>query len=323
MRSHTLVIAAVLALQPFGLVSANTRQTAGQTVQPSAPPQVSAEFQSEVSQLISTGLKLKEAVEASLDGVSKHLAAVFERAGTKDPTQRFEFRILEGDGKTSKTIFRRSDFFFSFGGNGAGRVNAPDINGDGLKEIVVQSSSGGNCWGCNPTEIYRVSNHKAELIAAGPIQRIADLNNDGIAELLMADARWESYDDLSHAASPGAVMIYAWKNGRYVYASRDFAAYYRAEIERIRAAIEEAKTSVTTEELSDEGYVGGAIGLAITYAHAGEFERGITELETLLNSNAKSAAQKKHRAVILQDFRSGESATKLRAMKYGDPLPLG
>ncbi|MEK6300733.1 MAG: hypothetical protein AABO41_08440 [Acidobacteriota bacterium] len=323
MRSDTLIISTILALQPLGLASAKTHQTASQTVQPSAPPQVSAEFQSEVSQLVSTGLKLKEAVEASLDGVSKHLAVVFERTATKDPTQRFEFRILESDGKTSKTIFRRSDFFFSFGGNGAGRVNAPDINGDGLKEIIVQSSSGGNCWGCNPTEIYRVSGHKAELIAAGPIQKIADLNNDGIAELLVADARWESYDDLSHAASPGAVMIYAWKDGRYVYASRDFTAYYRAEIERIRSSIDEAKAFITTEESSDEGYVGGAIGLAVTYAHAGDVERGITELEKLLSLNAKSAAQKKHRAVILEDFRNGESAKKLRAMKYGDAFPLG
>ena len=321
MSFNSFILSVVLAIQPVGLASVNLRQS--QAVQPSTQPQVGLEFQSEVSQITATGMKLKEGTEASLDGVSKHLAAIFERTGAKDPAQRFEFRILESDGKTSKTIFRRSDFFFSFGGNGAGRVNAPDINGDGLKEIVVQSSSGGNCWGCNPTEIYRVSGHKAELIAAGPIQRIEDLNNDGIAELLIADARWESYDDLSHAASPGAVMIYAWQNGKYVYASRDYAAYYRSETERIRASIEEAKAFITTEDSSDEGYVGGAIGLAITYAHAGDPERGLTELATLLNSNAKSAAQNKHRAVILEDFRNGESAKKLRAMKYGDPLPLG
>ena len=324
MKPCPLILGIVIALE--GIVSGAAflgPPSSGHHQQASPPPTVSAEFQPEVSQLAATGLKLKESVEASLDGVAKHLAVIFERTGTKDPTQRFEFRILEGDGKTSKTIFRRSDFFFSFGGNGAGRVNAPDINGDGLKEIIVQSSSGGNCWSCNPTEIYSVSNHKAELIAAGPIQRIEDLNNDGIAELLMADARWESYDDLSHAASPGAVMIYAWKNGKYVYASRDFGLYYKEEIERLRASIEEAKADITTDEFSDEGYVGRAIGLAITYAHAGELELGVKALEILLNANSKSAAQTKHRATILQDFRNGESAKKLREMKYGDPLPLG
>ncbi|HSO74628.1 MAG TPA: hypothetical protein VLU47_07310 [Blastocatellia bacterium] len=286
-------------------------------------PRVSGEFQPEVSQLAATGLQLKEAVEASLDGVAKHLAAIFERTGSKETTRRFEFRIFESDGTTSKTIFRRADFFFSFGEGGAGKLNATDINGDGLKEILVQSSSGGNCWSCNPTEIYRVSNHKAELIAAAPIRRIADLTGDGIAELLATDARWESYGDLSHAASPFAVIIYAWKNGKYVYASRDFTAYYREEIDRLRAAVEEAKSDITTDDVSDEGYIGSALSLAITYAHAGELERGIIELETSLNSNAKSAAQKKHRATILEDFRNGESAKKLRMMKYGDALPLG
>jgi hypothetical protein len=291
------------------------------TQSPSAP-KVSTAFQPEVAQLAGAGLQLKEAVEASLDGAARHLAAIFERTSTKEPTQRFEFRIFESDGQATKTIFRRADFFFSFEG-GAAKLNATDINGDGLKEIIVQSSSGGNCWSCNPTEIYRVSNHKAELIAAAPIRRIADLSNDGIVELLATDARWESYGDLSHAASPFAVIIYAWKNGKYVYASPDYAVFYKEEIDRLRASVEESKADINPNDGSDEGYIGGALSLAITYAHAGEIDRGIAELETLLNSNAKSATQKKHRAGILEDFRNGESGKKLRMMKYGDPLPLG
>src|SRR5262249_32879993 len=123
------------------------------------------------------------------------------------------------------------------------------------KEIIVQSSSGGNCWGCNPTEIYRVANHKAELIAAKPIQKITDLNGDGIQELIVTDARWESYDDLSHAASPAALTVYAWRNGKYVYASRYFEAFYKGEIDRLRASIEEAKSQITADEYSDEAYL--------------------------------------------------------------------
>lgn len=315
-------IGAIGSVVAFAYTGAASSRYVERAQTPSAA-RVSPEFQSEVSQLAATGLQLKEAVEASLDGNAKHLAAIFERTGSKDPTQRFEFRIFESEGQASRTIFRRSDFFFSFGEAGSSKLNATDINGDGLKEIVVQSSSGGNCWSCNPTEIYRVSNHKAELIAAAPIRRIADLNNDGVAELLGTDARWESYGDLSHAASPFAVMVYAWKNGKYVYASRDFTAFYKEEIERCRASVDEARADITTDDVSDEGYIGSALSLAITYAHAGELERGISELDTLLNSNAKSAAQKKRRAAILEDFRSGESAKKLRMMKYGDTLPLG
>ena len=283
--------------------------------------QVSAEFQAEVTQLGAGGLRLKEAVEASLDGVARHLAAVFQRDKPKAPNEAFELRIIESDGRTSKTIFRRTDFFFTFSISGKpNQLNANDINGDGLKEIIVQSSSGGNCWSCNPTEIYQVRNQKAELLAAAPIQRLADLNGDGVQELLVTDTRWESYADLSHAASPGAVMVYAWLNRKYVYASRDFADFYKGEINRLRASIDEAKAQVTADEYSDELYVGRSIALAITYAHIGEIDRGMKEMELLLNSNAKSPAQTKNRLVIIDDFRIGESGKKLQQMKYGDPL---
>jgi hypothetical protein len=284
-------------------------------------PKVSAEFQPELSQLATTGLRLKEAVEASLDGTGRHLAAIFQREKPKAPNEAFELRIIEGDGLASKTIFKRDDFFFSFALAGEpNKLNATDLNGDGLKEIIVQSSSGGNCWSCNPTEIYRVRNHKAELIAAGPIQRLADLNADGIQELIVTDARWESYDDLSHAASPGAVMVYAWRDGRYVYASRDFAAFYADEIKKLRAMIEEAKAQITAGEYSDETYVGLSIGLGLTYLHAGDAERGLKEMEALMTSNSKSPAQSKHRAAIIEDFRKGDSAKKLSEMKYGGPM---
>ncbi len=317
MKAHAFIISIVVALEPFesastGLIYANRVQAA---------PNAGAEFQAEVSQLASRGLKLKEAVEASLDGASRHLAAIFQQEKPKAPNEAFELRIIESDGRASKTIFRRADFFFSFDLAGeSNRLNATDINGDGLKEIIVQSSSGGNCWSCNPTEIYQVRNHKVELVAAGPVQKIADLNGDGVQELLVTDARWESYDDISHAASPGAVMVYAWRNGRYVYAGRDFAAFYKAELDRLRASIEEAKSQITADEFSDELYVGLAIALAITYAHTGELERGLKEMEALLSSNARSPAQSKHRAMIVDDFRKGDSSKKLREMKYGDPM---
>lgn len=286
-----------------------------------APPKVSVEFQSEIAQLAGTGLKLKEAVEASLDGSAHHLAAIFQRDKPAAPNEAFEVRIIESDGRACKTIFRRADFFFSFNiASEPNKLNATDINGDGLKEIIVQSSSGGNCWSCNPTEIYQLRNHKVVLIGAGPIQKIVDLNGDGVSELLVTDARWESYDDLSHAASPGAVMVYAWRNGKYIYAARDFAAFYKGELGRLSALIEEAQSHITADEYSDESYIGLAIGLAITCAHMGKLEQGFEEMEALLTLNAKSPAQSKHRAAIIDDFRKGESSKKLREMKYGDPM---
>lgn len=330
MRSFVFIIIFTVTLSSAGCGGAEVHDQLAkaikqrQSAQIAEAPQVSAEFQAEMAQLAAEGLQLKEALEAGLEGSAHHLAAVFERANAREPSQRFEFRIIESDGRTAKTIFRRTEFFFSFAATRElNRLNASDINGDGLKEVLVQSSSGGNCWSCNPTEIYQVRNHKGVLIAAGPIQQIADLDNDGSYELLVSDTRWESYDDLSHASSPSAVMVYAWRNGKYVFAARDFSSYYKTELERLRASIEEAKAQITTEDYSDESYVGQSIALAITYAHMGEIERGLKEMEALLNSNARSAEQSKHRATIIEDFRKGESAKKIREMKYGDALPIG
>jgi hypothetical protein len=294
---------------------------AAKTQNSQAGPQVSAQFQPEISRLAAEGLRLKQALEASLEAGVNHLVAVFERVSPKAPNEAMEFRIIESDSRGSRTIFRRTEFFFSLpASKEIALLNASDINGDRWKEIIVQSSSGGNCWSCNPTEIYRVANHKGELIAAGPIQKIVDLDGDSILELIVTDARWEIYDDLSHADAPTAQMVYAWREGRYVYASSEFASFYGKEIARLRAEINEARARISGEEFSDDSYVGRAMALAITYAHSGLTERGLKELEALMNSSARSLSQKKRRAAIIRDFTSGESSRKLREMKPGDPI---
>ena len=296
-------------------------------------PRVSGDFQGEVERLKAEGLVLVEAAEASLDGRARHLAAIFKRARPEaaDATQAYELRILESDGRSARTVFRRAEFFFSFatpfaasaGKDSGTGLNLTDINGDGVKEVIVQSSSGGNCWSCNPTEIYSIRNQKVELIAASPMQDVRDLDGDGSMELVVTDPRWELYGDLSHAASPFASVIFRWKNNRYVYASSDFPGFYKEELNRLRASIEGARAEITSEEFSDESYVGLSISVALAHAHMGEVERGLKEMEALLNLNAKSPAQRKRRAEIIKDFRSGDSSEKLRGMKYGDPMPLG
>lgn len=292
-----------------------------------AAPQVNTVFRSEVTRLASEGLKLRDAFEVTFEGNVRLLAAIFERPRPKKMEESNEFRLIESDGTSARTIFRRADFYFSFAPTYASdefsRLNGADINGDGFKDFIVQSSSGGNCWSCNPTEIYSIKNHKAELIAAGPVQQVADLNGDGLVELIMTDARWENYDDFSHAASPAAKLVYAWKNGRYVYASRDFAAYYKAEIDRLKMMIEESKSQINTEIWSDEVYIGSACSIAVSYAHLGETERGLKEMEITFSSNARTQEQRARRSRILEDFRRGDSFRKLNEMKYGDAMPLG
>lgn len=327
-RVFFLVIASVIHVTACGRAGILEDNEAVFSNSPSAQtpasPQVSAGFQPLIAQLTGEGLRLKEAMEASLEPGARHLAATFERPGAKDPSARNEFRIFETDGGTTKTIFRRTDFFFSFAATGEmQKLNGTDITGAGFKAVIVQSSGGGNCWSCNPTEIYRVRNHRGELIAAGPIQRITDLKGDGARELIVVDARWESYDDLSHAASPTALIVYAWRGGRYVYASREFPEFYKTEVARLTKAIEAAKADITTEDFSDESYVGSALALAITYAHAGDLEGGLNLLGALLGANSRSANQTRHRAEMLEDFRKGGSNRKLHQMNQGDAMPLG
>lgn len=312
-----LLCGCLVAVKGFGHVE----QAQQSSSQASKTPSVSPVFQAEVARLEREGLKLAEAVEADLGAPGiHHLAAIFRRDKPRDPSQTCEFRVIAADTAGARTVFRRGEFHFSFGTlENNTRLNATDINKDGLKEVLVQSSSGGNCWACNPTEIYQVRGGKVELVAAAPISKIADLDGDGIQDLVVTDTRWEAYDDLSHAAAPGAPMVYTWKSGKYAYASRDFAAFYGAEVERLQREIEAEKADVT--DISDDSYVGKVISLAVTLAHMGEPSKGLIELESRLKVSQKTRTQAEHRQEILEDFRSGESAKRLREMKYGDPLP--
>ena len=326
MRLWIAIVIGAAALTGHLLLRPTRGQSLAGSLQSPTAPRGHAEFQAELARLEASGLKLTEALETSLDGARNHLAGVFQRERPKDPRESFEFRIIEADNGVSKTIFRRTEFFFSFPkATDISKLNGADINRDGLKEIIVQSSSGGNCWSCNPAEIYQVRDHAARLIAACPLQRIADLNGDGVAELLVTDTRWEVYEDLSHAAAPSATMVYAWQaaaGGRYVYASGDFADFYKSEADRLRGLVAEAKAEITADEFSDEAYIGRAISLAITLAHSGDADRGVREMEALLNAAQRSPEQARKRARIIEDFRRGESSKRLREMKPGDPMQL-
>jgi hypothetical protein len=117
-------------------------------------------------------------------------------------------------------------------------------------------------------------------------------------------------------------MIYSWQNGRYVYSSRDYQAFYKGELSRLREQAEQARGDTTAEDFSDEQYVGLAISIAVTRAHAGEVEEGLKEMGALFAASARSDEQKTRRAQIMDDFLKGESAARLRQLKPGDPLPI-
>src|SRR5262245_45010577 len=92
-----IAIAGSLALRPETIASVLIGPETQTT------PNVSPEFQAEVSQLASTGLRLKEALEANLEGSGRHLAAIFQREKPKAPNEAYEFRIIESDGQSTRT----------------------------------------------------------------------------------------------------------------------------------------------------------------------------------------------------------------------------
>jgi hypothetical protein len=286
-------------------------------------PVVAGVFRPETGRLKRDGLELREATQTKI-GATDYLAAVFQRKNPRELNQSFEFRILEGNPQSGvRLLFRRSDFHFTFDPAVLpASWNWTDINRDGAIELVVQSSSGGNCWACNPTEVYRVKDGRVELIAAGPVRKIEDLNNDGTMELLVTDARWESYADLSHVSAPGSLIVYAWKNGSYRYAGPDYPDFYKGEVDRLRASLEEARLELATQAFSDDRYVGVAISIALTIAHSGDRPRALGELKKLLLANVRNAEESKRRNEVLADFQKGESAAKLAELKPGDPIPL-
>src|SRR5262252_10343977 len=123
MLHNRKIACAVFLLAGISLSAQQFRTQGRQTAAP-----LSAVFRHEIAKLSGEGLQVKESLEASLDGVNRHLAVIFEKTKPKDPRETFEFRIIESDGQSAATVFRRTEFFFSFVSGEMSALNATDIN---------------------------------------------------------------------------------------------------------------------------------------------------------------------------------------------------
>ena len=77
MKPYAFITSIVLALGMFAFSSDGRGGPLYARQAQAGSPKVSAEFEAEVSQLTGAGLRLKEAVDASLEGTAHHLAAIF------------------------------------------------------------------------------------------------------------------------------------------------------------------------------------------------------------------------------------------------------
>ena len=163
-----------------------------------------------------------------------------------------------------------------------------DMNGDGLMELPYRTINGGNCWGCSQLRVlqHRADDSFAYLTESTPpqdrlggnfvLQGLIDVNNDGVLEWQVLDARWEFAFGLCHACSPAAFRLYAWDGSSYRHASAQFPAYYQPILAEGLAEVERLAESEATWSGSELGQL---ISLLLNYENAGRGQEGWTIFE--------------------------------------------
>lgn len=159
------------------------------------------------------------------------------------------------------------------------KLNFKDIDNDGIKDIVVTTSSSGNCFCCEKIEIYNIKNEKLTKLFKnkfGCISDIVDLDNDDIYEIILFDDRFEFYDDLCHACSPAVEYIYQKKEQRYINSSVQFLNFYDKKIKHLTKNIEfDFNNKKYLDSDYQRYYLGNTITLLLNYSAKGEKEKGI------------------------------------------------
>ena len=284
------------------------------------PAQLPEPFRAAVEVDARGGRRVVETREVTSLG-KRSLAVLFE--DPKDDGARMLRLYFVPDGATAPTsVELYSEQIVSFGTYEDPKTVAVDLNGDGRKELVVSAANGGNCWQCSRVLLYTLEGNGARLIASEPM-RLEDLDGDGRVELLVGDTRWEAYDDFSHAAAPGGTLVYTWRDGAYVFAGSDAAAYYDGKLAELRAGLAESVASIRPDEANgDELYLHYALSIYIVHAYTGRLEAGREELRRALGEHAASDEMRARRKRILGDFLAGESAKLLSEPRKGQRLEV-
>jgi hypothetical protein len=295
---------------------------AGQEAKTGGLDAVPAPFRAAVAADLKGGMQLVEARDVAGAG-GRFVVAILafpdehpEHGGDKALRSYF---VADG-----ATAVKRSelyvDHFVDFGTYDDPKTAFADLNRDGKTEMIVSAANGGNCWQCSHVLLYALDAPEPRLVVSEPMS-IKDLDGDGVAELLVGDTRWESYDDFSHAGAPGGTLVYRWTPEGYRFAGKAAAAFYEQELAALRADLADAAKQVTADnELSDEGYLHDAISMLLVYAYTDRLEEGRAEFRRLMGEHVASDAIRDRRKRILDDFLSGDSAAELKTPAQGAPL---
>ena len=128
---------------------------------------------------------------------------------------------------------------------------------------------------------------------------LVDVDHNGSLEIIAIETRWETYEHLPHPVAPSVEEIFAWSNGSYRRASKEYPDYYQKKINHIETLMDQ------TELPYD--YLGNAIKLLLNYDRMGQAERGWEEFERLLQTERRSIVEndvwQSIKDPIVEDFK--------------------
>lgn len=153
--------------------------------------------------------------------------------------------IYKGKPNSLKQIWRSN--ILGYPGHTEGRFNdvylyIKDITGDGLSDLVIPKVYIGGSWLPSHIDIFTWRNGKPKHLLGAmsdEVLFVKDLNHDGRYEVMTDHAIGFS---VCHAGQPRWLFTYAYKNGNYQLAERDFPSQYRDLHREIKTVLREFPT---------------------------------------------------------------------------------
>jgi hypothetical protein len=273
-------------------------------VQPTTVPQqeLPNSFGEVLEEIEREGFELRDYLYPYNDGFLNYLVTLLENDAVQSANGRVsELRIYRSDSQGTQILGREVV---------AGRhlafheLNNTDINGDGSREMVIWKGCSGTAWSCQQIGVYQIRGNRL-INLSEPISgslfpsSLVDVNQDGSLEIIAIETRWETYEHLPHPVAPSVEEIFAWSNGSYRRASKEYPDYYQKKINHIESLMDQ------TELPYD--YLGNAIKLLLNYDRMGQTERGWEEFERLLQTERPSIVEnnvwKSIKDPIVEDFK--------------------
>ncbi len=183
-------------------------------------------------------------------------------------------------------------------------LNNTDINRDGSREMVIWKGCGGTAWSCQQIGVYQIRGNRL-INLSEPItgslfsSSLVDVDQDGSLEIIAIETRWETYEHLPHPVAPSVEEIFAWSNGSYRRASKEYPDYYQKKINHIESLMDQVENPYD--------YLGNSIRLLLNYDRMGQTERGWEEFERLLQTERRSIVEndvwQSIKDPIVEDFK--------------------